>query len=128
MIVGHNSSFTNVHSLPFIWESLERGAYLIVVDPYLTPIASKADLFLQPRPGTDTAMVLAMINHIVKRDLHDKEFIAKYTYGFDELMKEASKWTLERAADVTGIDTEKISKAAEIYATYHSHEIGRAHV
>lgn len=120
MIVGHNSSFTNVHSLPFIWDALERGAYLIVVDPYLTPIASKADLFLQPRPGTDTAMVLAMINHIVRRDLHDKEFIARQTYGFDELMKEASKWTLERASEVTGIDAEKIAKAAEIYATYRS--------
>ena len=128
MIVGHNSSFTNVHSLPFLWEALERGAYLIVIDPYLTPIATKADLFLQPRPGTDTAMVLAMINHIVKKDLHDKEFIANYTYGFEELMKGASKWTLEKAAKVCGVEPEKIAKAAEIYATYHSHmETGWGH-
>lgn len=128
MIVGHNSSFTNVHSLPFIWDAIDRGAYLIVIDPYITPIASKADLVLQPRPGTDGAMVLAMINHIVQRDLHDKEFIAKHTYGFDELMKEAAQWTLERAATVTGIEPEKIAKAAEIYATYHSHmETGWGH-
>lgn len=128
MIVGHNSSFTNVHSLPFIWEALERGAYLIVIDPYLTPIATKADLFLQPRPGTDAAMVLAMINYIVKRDLHDKEFISKYTHGFDELMKETSQWTLEKAAEVTGVEPEKIAKVAEIYASYHSHmECGGGH-
>ncbi len=128
MIVGHNSSFTNVHSLPFLWEALERGAYLIVIDPYLTPIATKADLYLQPRPGTDTAMVLAMINHIVKKGLHDKEFIANYTHGFEELMKAASKWTLEKAAKVSDVDPEKIAKAAEIYATYHSHmETGWGH-
>lgn len=128
MIVGHNSSFTNVHSLPFLWDALERGAYLIVIDSYLTPIATKADLFLQPRPGTDAAMVLAMINHIVKKDLHDREFIANYTYGFDELMKEASKWTLEKAAKVTGVEPEKIARAAEIYAAYHSHmETGWGH-
>lgn len=128
MIVGHNSSFTNVHSLPFLWDALERGAYLIVIDSYLTPIATKADLFLQPRPGTDAAMVLAMINHIVKKDLHDKEFIANYVYGFDELMKGISKWTLEKAAKVTGVEPEKIAKAAEIYATHHSHmESGWGH-
>jgi anaerobic selenocysteine-containing dehydrogenase len=128
MIVGHNSSFTNVHSLPFLWDAMERGAYLIVIDSYLTPIATKADLFLQPRPGTDAAMVLAMINHIVKKNLHDKGFIANYAYGFDELMKECSKWTLEKAAKVTGIEPEKIAKAAEIYATHHSHmETGWGH-
>jgi anaerobic selenocysteine-containing dehydrogenase len=128
LIVGHNSSFTNVHSLPFIWEALERGAYLIVVDPYLTPIAAKADLFLQPRPGTDGAMVLAMINHIIKKDLHDKEFISRHTYGFDELVQETSKWTLDKASEITGIDADKIAKAAEIYATHHSHmECGWGH-
>lgn len=128
LMVGHNSSFTNVHSLPFLWNAMERGAYLIVIDPYLTPIATKADLFLQPRPGTDTAMVLAMINHIVKKDLHDREFIAKYSYGFDELMKAASKWTLEKAARVSGVEPEKIARAAEIYAAHHSHmETGWGH-
>ena len=128
MMVGHNSSFTNVHSLPFLWDAMDRGAYLIVIDPYLTPIATKADLFLQPRPGTDTAMVLAMINHIVKKDLHDREFITQHTYGFDELLKAASKWTLEKAAKVSGVEPEKIAKAAEIYAAHHSHmETGWGH-
>ena len=128
LMVGHNSSFTNVHSLPFLWDAMERGAYLIVIDPYLTPIATKADLFLQPRPGTDTVMVLAMINHIVKKDLHDREFIAHHTYGFDELMKAASKWTLEKSARVSGVEPEKIARAAEIYAAHHSHmETGWGH-
>lgn len=128
LIVGHNSSFTNVHSLPFLWDAIDRGAYLIVIDSYLTPIATKADLFLQPRPGTDAAMVLAMINHIVRKGIHDKEFIANYTFGFDELVKSASKWSLEKAAKVTGVEPEKIAKAAEIYATHHSHmESGWGH-
>ncbi len=128
MIVGHNSSFTNVHSLPYIWDAVERGAYLIVVDPYLTPIAAKADLFLQPRPGTDAAMVLGMINHIFNKGLEDKDFISKHTYGVDELKSGVTEWTLEKAAEVTGIDPHKIEKAAEIYATNHSHmECGWGH-
>jgi len=128
MIVGHNSSFTNVHSLPYIWDAIERGAYLIVVDPYLTPIAAKADLFLQPRPGTDAAMVLAMINHIFNKGIEDKNFISKHTYGVDELKKGAEDWSLEKASEVTGIEPHKIAAAAEIYATNHSHmECGWGH-
>ncbi len=128
MIVGHNSSFTNVHSLPFIWDAIERGAYLIVIDPYLTPIAAKADLFLQPRPGTDTAMVLAMMNHIFNKGLEDKDFISKHTYGIEELKNGVRDWSLEKAAEVTGIDPHKIEKAAELYAKNLSHmECGWGH-
>ncbi len=128
MIVGHNSSFTNVHSLPFIWEAMDRGAFLIVIDPYVTPIATKADLFLQPRPGTDTAMVLAMMKYIFDNGLEDREFISEHTYGVDELEKAVSEWTLEKASEVTGVEPHLIAKAAEIYATNHSHmECGWGH-
>jgi anaerobic selenocysteine-containing dehydrogenase len=121
MLVGRNPSATNPHLYPFLYKAMDRGAKLIVVDPYVTAVASKADLHLRPRPGTDGAMALGMIHHIIENDLHDMEFIAKYTHGFEELEKLAQEWTLEKTAEVTGIPSDQIRMAAEMYATHESH-------
>ncbi|PRR68705.1 molybdopterin-containing oxidoreductase family protein [Neomoorella humiferrea] len=127
-LVGRNPSFTNPHIYPFLYRAMERGAKLIVVDPYVTAVASKADLHLQPRPGTDVVLALGMMNHIISRDLHDKEFIAKHTHGFEELLEEVKKMPVEKAAELTGIEADKIRLAAEWYATHKTHtECGYGH-
>ncbi|MDN5345415.1 MAG: hypothetical protein PWQ18_1529, partial [Clostridia bacterium] len=127
-LVGRNPSFTNPHIYPFLYKAMERGAKLIVVDPYVTAVASKADLHLQPRPGTDVILALGMMNHIISRDLHDKEFIAKYTHGFEELLEEVKKMPVEKAAELTGIEADKIRLAAEWYATHETQtECGYGH-
>lgn len=128
MIVGRNPSFTNPHIYPFLYRALERGAKLIVVDPYVTGVASKADLHLRPRPGTDGAMALGMIHYIIKNNLHNKDFIAKYTHGFEDLEKSVEEWTLEKTEEVTGIAKEQIIQASEMFATHESHlECGYGH-
>ena len=100
-----------------IMESKPRGAKLIVIDPIFTPIASKADLFLQLRPGTDSALALGMVNVIITENLYDKEFVEKWTIGFEELQKRASEYPLSRVESITHIPAEKIHKAARMYAT-----------
>lgn len=128
MLVGRNPSFTNPHIYPFLYRAMERGAKLIVVDPYVTAVASKADLHLRPRPGTDGAMALGMINYIINNNLHDKDFIAKNTHGYEDLEKSVAEWTLEKTEEVTGIPAEHIKQAAEMFATYESHlECGYGH-
>jgi anaerobic selenocysteine-containing dehydrogenase len=128
MLVGRNPSFTNPHIYPFLYRAKERGALLIVSDPYVTAVASKADLHLQPRPGTDGAMALGMMHWIIKNDLHNKEFIAKYTHGFEELTKLLEKWTPEYTEEITEIPKEKLIRAAEIFATKETHlECGYGH-
>jgi len=52
------------------------------VDPRLSELASKADIWLRIRPGTDAALALAWINVIINEGLYDKEFVEKYCYGF----------------------------------------------
>jgi len=120
-MVGRNPSATNPHIYPFLYRAKERGAKLIVVDPYTTGVASKADIHIRPRPGTDGAMALGMIRWIIKNDLHDKEFIAKHTVGFEELVKLVERWTPEYTEEVTTIPKEQLIMAAELIATTKSH-------
>jgi anaerobic selenocysteine-containing dehydrogenase len=127
-LAGRNPSSTNPHIYPFLYKAMERGAKLVVVDPYVTAVASKADLHLQPRPGSDVALALGMMNYIISNDLHDKEFIAKYTHGFDELWEEVKKMPVEKAAELTGIEVEKIIQASRWYATLNTQtECGYGH-
>ena len=127
-LVGRNPSFTNPHIYPFLYKAMERGAKLVVVDPYVTAVASKADLHLQLRPGSDVVLALGMMNYIISNDLHNKEFIANYTHGFDELWEEVKKMPVEKAAEHTGIEVEKIIQAAKWYATLNTQtECGYGH-
>lgn len=120
IIWGCNYSAAGVHHLRYIMEAKERGVPMVVVDPYVTAVASKADIHLQLRPGTDPALALGMTNHIINQNLHDRGFIERYTYGFEELREAAKEWTLERTAAVTGVPAEKIARVAELYARNHS--------
>ncbi len=91
-----------------------KKAKLIVADPRYSVAASKADYWLPIKPGTDTALILTLINYIIQNNLYDKEFVAKYTYGFSELKKEVSKYTPEWAEQITEIKKEMIVEIAEL--------------
>ncbi len=90
---------------------------LIVIDPRLTPIASKADKWVRIRPNTDFAMALAMINVIIEEGLYDKEFIEDWTYGFDKLKEHVKKYKPEWAEKITDVDAETIKEVARIFAS-----------
>lgn len=121
LLWGCNASAAGIHQdIGYLYDAMDRGARLIVVDPIVTAVASKAHLHLRPRPSTDAALALGMINHIVARGLHDQDFIERHTYGFEELMAEAEQWSLERTAAVTGVPAALIARAAEEYATHRS--------
>ena len=109
-------------SSPEVWkenlEAIERGDLkLIVVDPRRTTIASKADIHLQLRPGTDGALALGMMNVIISENLHDKVFTEKWLTGFDELKRLVQEYPPERAARITRVPAAKIREAAILYAT-----------
>lgn len=95
----------------------KHQAKLIVIDPRLTTLASKADLWLQVRPGTDGALILALINVIISEKLYDKEFVDKWCHGFDKLASRVQEYTPEKAEKITWIPADKIRAAARMYAT-----------
>ena len=96
---------------------LAKGAKLIVVDPRLTGIASKADIWLQIRPGVDDALALGMLNVIINEGLYDKDFVDKWCIGFEELRQRVQEYPPERVARITWLDADDIRKAARMYAT-----------
>jgi anaerobic selenocysteine-containing dehydrogenase len=94
----------------------KNGAKLIVVDPRFTEIASKADIFLQVRPGTDDALALGMLNVIINKGLYDKEFVDTWCVGFDELKERVQKYSPRWTSEITWIDEEKIIQTAWLFA------------
>lgn len=81
IMFGCNYAETNMQEMHFIYDAQEAGAQLIVVDPRFSRTASKADWWIPVRPGTDAAMVMGMMNHIVNNNMHDEAYIRTYTNG-----------------------------------------------
>jgi len=97
--------------------TLTSGAKFIVVDPRRHKLAEKADLWLQVRPATDSALALGMMHIIVKEDLYDHDFVENYTTGFDHLVERLEEYPPERVERITWVPKEKIIEAARLYAT-----------
>lgn len=116
LIVGRNPAAAD----PIQWQRLRkakaRGAKIVTIDPARTPAAALADLWLRPRPSTDAAVALAMMQVLIARDLYDHEFVARWTHGFEALKERAAAWPPERAARLTGVPAADLVRAAEIYA------------
>ena len=121
MLFGTNPAITFIHRYPRIMSDIldakEKGAKLVVVDPRYTETASKADVYLPIKPGTDSAFILAMIRIIINEGLHDAEFVSKCTIGFEKLKKHVQIYTPEYAEEVTGIPAERIVEIARLFAT-----------
>ncbi|HIP82530.1 MAG TPA: twin-arginine translocation pathway signal protein [Desulfocapsa sulfexigens] len=97
-------------------QGLQNGAKLIVADPRFSASAAKADIWVQIKPGTDTAYILAIMNYLVQNNKYDKEFVEDYTDGFDEFAKAIKEWTLEKAARECDIPAKQIKEVAEMLA------------
>jgi anaerobic selenocysteine-containing dehydrogenase len=114
---GTNTRLTNRHLWPTIEAAREAGAQLVVIDPIRTVTAEAADWFVQPLPGTDTALMLAMMHVLVRDGLVDHEWVAAHTVGFDDLVEHVSEWTPQRAAVVCGLEALDIERLAALYGT-----------
>lgn len=97
--------------------ALDQGAIGIAVDPRRSETAKRCKMWLPIRPGTDAALALAMIHHIIYADLYDHDFIKNWTSGFDELKKHVANYTPAWAAEITGVDATAIEEATHLYAT-----------
>ncbi|MEY3167652.1 MAG: hypothetical protein RLZZ343_1455 [Actinomycetota bacterium] len=117
LLWGTNTRLANRHLWPFIEKARARGAKVVVIDPIRTMTAESADVFVQPLPGTDVALMLAMMHILIRDDLIDHDYLEKYTDGFDELSIQVTEWTPLRAAQVCGISVDDIESLARDYGT-----------
>ena len=117
LLWGTNTRLANRHLWPFIEKARSRGAKVVVIDPLRTMTAESADVFVQPLPGTDVALMLAMMHILIRDNLVDHDYLEKYTDGFDELSVQVAQWTPLRAAQVCGISVDDIESLAHDYGT-----------
>jgi anaerobic selenocysteine-containing dehydrogenase len=112
-----NTISTNLHHWPFIAEAKDKGAKLVVIDPFKTRTAREADWHIPIRPGTDAALALSLMNVIIGEGLVDHDYVQNYTTGFDELKERVSAYPPDMVANITGIPAEDIRTLAREYAT-----------
>jgi len=116
LAVGVNPS----QSIPRLWKTMrdckKLGVKTIVVDPRKTQTAELADLWLQIRPGTDTALMMSMVNVVIEEELYDRDFVEKWCYGFDKVAERVRDYPPEKVAEITWIPAEKIREAARMFA------------
>ncbi|MGE5816113.1 MAG: molybdopterin-containing oxidoreductase family protein [Acidobacteriota bacterium] len=117
VVWGANPSASGIHIVPYIRAAQRRGARLVVIDPRSTPLARLADLHLQPHPGTDLTIALALHKHLFDTGRADAQFLAAHTKGADELRARSEEWTFERAAAESRLLEADLRQFAEMYAT-----------
>ncbi len=115
-VIGTNTTENHPVIGTQIKRAKQKGAKLIVAEPRRIELAEEADVFLQIKPGSNIALLNAMLNYIIENDLHDKEYIEERTENFEEVKEAVKSYTLEKAAEICGVAEEDIAKAARIYA------------
>ncbi len=114
---GANVLGTNVHLWPFIVEARRNGARFYTIDPVRNRTGKLSDKHFSIFPGSDLALALGLMHVILRENLHDAEYVANYTQGFDELKDLAAKYPPERVEALTGIDRADVIALAREYAT-----------
>ncbi|MDP6178818.1 MAG: molybdopterin-dependent oxidoreductase [Desulfatiglandales bacterium] len=101
----------------WILDCKRRGSKLIVIDPRVTWLASRAKYHLQLRPGTDGALALGWLNVIINEELYDKEFVEIWAFGVDRLKERVQDYPPDKVAEITWVPEKTIVEAARFYAT-----------
>ncbi|MEA3411522.1 MAG: molybdopterin-dependent oxidoreductase, partial [Pseudomonadota bacterium] len=99
-------------------EALDKGATLITVDPRFSVAAGKSRYWLPIKPGTDIALLLAWMNILIREELYNRDYVARYATGFDELAAHVAPYTPEWAWLETGLKPELIRKTAREMARH----------
>lgn len=116
VVWGCNPVSTHVNLMSHIARARkERGARLVVVDPYRSPTAEQADLHLALRPGTDGALACAVMHVLFRDGLADRDYLARYADAPEELERHLRSRTPAWAAALTGLPAEDIEAFAHLY-------------
>jgi anaerobic selenocysteine-containing dehydrogenase len=116
VVWGGNPVSTQVNVMTHIAKARkERGARLVVIDPYRTGTAEIADLHLAPLPGTDGALACAVMHVLFKEGYADRAYLARYTDDPAGLEAHLENRTPQWAAGITGLSVEEITEFARLY-------------
>jgi anaerobic selenocysteine-containing dehydrogenase len=114
---GANPIVSNLHLWSRVQAAKRRGARVIAIDPYRSLSAEKCTQHVALIPGTDGALALGMMHVLVRDGLIDRDYIARYTLGFDALAKRLEDYPPERVAKLCGLQKEEVVQLARDYGT-----------
>jgi len=114
---GANPIVSNLHLWSRVQAAKRRGAKVIAIDPYRSLSAEKCTQHVALVPGTDGALALGMMHVLVRDGLIDRDYIARYTLGFDALEKRLADYPPERVAQLCGLRNEEVVQLARDYGT-----------
>jgi formate dehydrogenase major subunit len=116
VVIGANPTSNHPVAASFIKNSVENGAELIIIDPRHNGLADYADHFLQFLPGSDVALLNAILNVIVEEELYDRQYVASQTEGFEDYASHIRNFPPEKMAALCGIDAEELRTVARKFA------------
>lgn len=116
LLGGHFGENIHVSHVKRYLKGLENGAKLVVVDPRYSASAAKSHIWVQIRPGTDTAFLLAIMNYLIQNEKYNVDFVDEYGVGFEKMAKGIKEWTLEKAAAECDVPAAQIKEVAELLA------------
>lgn len=120
IVIGANPTVNHPVAATFIKNAVKKGAKLIVMDPRRQTLSRHATKHLQFKPGSDVAMLNAMLHTIITEGLTDDQYIAGYTEGFDDLKEKIKEFPPEKMEPICGIPAETLREVARMYATAKS--------
>lgn len=112
---GEGSAYPQSHQV--LARARRRGAKIVAIDPFRTPTVQLAHEWIRVNPGTDLALMLAMIHVIINEGLYDEEFVSTWVEGFGALREHVEENTPEWASKITGLPSDQIANLAREYAT-----------
>ncbi len=115
-VIGANPGVNHPVAASFIKNAAKKGAKLIVMDPRRQQLSRHALHHLAFKPGTDVALLNAMLHTIITEGLTDQQYIAGYTEGFEALRERIGEFSPEKMEAVCGIEAETIKEVARLYA------------
>jgi anaerobic selenocysteine-containing dehydrogenase len=93
-----------------------QGTELMVIDPVETDLAKRARYWLRVRPGSDHLLALAFLHVIIAEGRYYREFVEKWTHGFNELASHVRRYSPDAVTGATGVPPELIREGARCYA------------
>lgn len=117
LLWGANPVVSNLHLWTRVQDAMRRGAKVVAIDPYRSLSAEKCTQHLALLPGSDGALALGMMHVLIAEDLVDRDYIARYTLGFEQLAERVRQCTPEWAAGVCGLRAEEIVQLAREYGS-----------
>src|SRR4029078_6701259 len=116
IVIGANPTVNHPVAATYIKNAAKRGAKLIVMDPRRQSLSRHAWRHLAFKPGSDVAMLNAMLHTIITEGLTDQQYIAGYTEGFDDLAEKIKEFPPEKIEAICGVPAETLKEVARMYA------------